>query len=185
MNSTASTVIVMIVVCVIVVIPPLITMTARVDNVTQQNVQAIVDEFVLEIVNTGRITKNMYKNFDNKLNTNGNVLYEIDIEIHVLDENPGKKTAQTNYTKIGENVYLIYYTTQILPAIGIKVDNQDVSSTEQMLLPAGSKVFVKATSEDPTANQTLTSSMLGFSNAGENAITASASGMVTVEGGAE
>ena len=104
------------------------------------------------------------------------------MEIKVLDENPGKKTAQTNYTKIGENVYYSKYTTQILKEIGIKTDNQTPSSEDTMMLKEGDIVFVEVKNTNSTAAQTLKSSFIGFSNAGEYAISASSSGMVTVNG---
>ena len=45
-----------------------------------------------------------YEEFEERLASTGNT-YEIELEVKILDENPGKKAAQANYTKIGENVY--------------------------------------------------------------------------------
>lgn len=181
MQNSTSTIIALFIAGILIFIVPLVTLTDRSDNVAQENVKQIVEEFVTEVRNTGKLTKAQFQDFENKLDATGNT-YDIEIQIQVLDENPGKKTAQANYTKIGENVYYTQYTTQILPQIGIKVDNQDVESKDTMLLKEGDIITVEVKNENSTAAQTLKSSFIGFSNAGEYSISASSSGMVTVNG---
>ena len=184
MQNTTSTLIALVVAAILIFIVPLITLTGRSDNVTQQNVELIVEEFVTEIRNTGKLTRTTYQNFESQLNsTTGNNSYSIEIEVKHLDENPGKKTAQANYTKIGENVYYSEYTTQVLKQIGIKTDNDIVDADKNtMILKEGDIVTVEVKNSNSTAAQTLKSSFLGFSNAGEYVISASSSGMVTVNG---
>lgn len=186
MQNTTSTIIALFVAAVLLFIVPLVTLTDRNDNVTQENVRLIVEEFVTDVKNTGVLTREKYQNFENRLASTGNV-YEIEMEIQHLDENPGKKTAQANYTKIGENVYYSEYTTQILRQIGVKTnDNESVSSTDDtILLKEGDIVYVGVKNDNSTAAQTLKSSFLSFSNAGEYAISASSSGMVNVNGSKE
>ena len=180
-NSTA-TIIALLVAGVLLFIVPLVTLTDRSDNVAQENVKLIVEEFVTEIRNTGKLTRARYQEFENKLDATGSNSFDIEIELKYLDENPGKKTAQTNYTKIGENVYYSEYTTQILKQLGIKVDNENASLSDAIILKEGDYVFVEVKNANSTAAQTLKSSFIGFSNAGEYAISASSSGMVTVNG---
>lgn len=182
MQNSASTIVVIIVAGVLIIIVPLVTLTARIDNVTQANVQLIVDEFVIDITNTGLLTNDKYQAFVLALDSSGNNTYEIELEIQSLDENPGKKKAQINYTKIGENVYYSDFTTQILPQIGIKVNEDTPISGYVVELQPGDIISVKVKNTNPTSNQTLKSSFIGFSNAGEYAISASSSGMVTVNG---
>ena len=138
-----------------------------------------------EIKNTGKLTRTAYQNCENRLAATGNT-YDVEIEIHHLDENPGKKTAQANYTKIGENVYYIEYTTQVLNKIGIKVgedtSNSNDNDNDTMLLKEGDMVYVNVKNENSTAAQNLKSSLFNYSNAGEYVISASSSGMVTVNG---
>lgn len=177
MQNTASTIIAVFVAAVLLFIVPLVTLTNRNDNVTQENVKLIVEEFVTEIKNTGKLSKTAYQNLENRLVATGNT-YDIEVEIHHLDENPGKKTAQANYTKIGENVYYTEYTTQVLNKIGIG----DTASGDTMLLKEGDMVYVSVKNENSTAAQTLKSSLFNYSNAGEYVISASSSGMVTVNG---
>lgn len=161
---------------------PFVTLTARVDNVTQANAQLIVEETIQEVTNTGMLTRAMYQNLENRLAATGNT-YNIEIEIHHLDENPGKKTAQANYTKIGENVYYIEYKSQVLPQLGIKVGEETSSSSnDRILLKEGDKIYIGVTNESPTANQTLNSSLFNISNQDDDVISASSSGMVKVNG---
>lgn len=181
MQNSASTLIAIFVAAILLFIVPLVTLTDRNDNVTQENVKLIVEEFVTEIRNTGKLTRTQYEDFQNKLSATGNV-YETEMEIQHLDENPGKKTVQANYTKIGENVYYSEYTTQILKNLGIKVDGEAVSSNDTIILKEGDFVSVGVKNGNSTAAQTLKSTFLSFSNKGEYVISANSSGMVTVNG---
>lgn len=182
MQSSTSTIIALVVAGVLLFIVPLMTLTTRSDNVTQENVKLIVEEFVTEIKNTGKLTRAQYQDFETKLDSTGNNSYDIQVEIKHLDENPGKKTAQANYTKIGENVYYSEFTTQILSQIGIKVDGEEIKNNDTILLDEGDIIFVEVKNTNSTAAQTLQSSFIGVSNADEYVISASSSGMVTVNG---
>ena len=183
MQNITSTIIALLIAGGLIFIVPLVTLTDRSDNVAQENAKRIVEQFVTEVKNTGKLTRAQYQNFESRLNTLGSNTYEIEIEIKHLDENPGKKTAQVQYTKIGENVYYSEFTTQILKRIGIKVDNETVNASDkEILLKEGDIISVEVKNENSTAAQTLKSSLIGFSNAGEHAISASCSGMVTVNG---
>ena len=182
MQNTASTIIALVTAGVLLFIAPLVTLTDRSDNVAQQNVELIVEEFVTDVQNTGKLTRAKYEKFESELDTIGNTTYDIEIQIQHIDENVGKKTAQANYTKIGENVYYSEYTTQILKQIGIQTDDTVPSQSDTMLLKEGDIIYVSVKNVDSTAAQTFKSSFLGFSNAGEYVISASSSGMVTVNG---
>jgi len=182
MQNTTSTIIALVLAGVLIFIVPLVTLTGRSDNVTQQKVELIVEEFVTEIMNTGKLTRAKYQDLESELDSTGNNSYSIEIEIKHLDENPGKKTAQANYTKIGENVYYSEFTTQVLKQIGIKTDNQEPSQSDTMILKQGDIIYVEVKNTNSTAAQTLKSSFIGFSNEDEYTIKASSSGMVTVNG---
>lgn len=182
MQNTTATILALFVAGALLFISPLVTLTNRSDNVTQENVKLIVEEFVTEIRNTGKLTRAKYQEFENKLNSAGNNSYDVEIEIKHLDENPGKKTSQANYTKIGENVYYSEFTTQVLNQIGIKTSNENPTTEDTMILKEGDFIYVEVRSTNSTAAQTLESSFIGFSNAGEHAIKASSSGMITVNG---
>ena len=173
MQNSTSTLVALFVAAVFIFIVPLVTLTTRNDNVVQENVKLIVEEFVTDVKNTGEITKEKYENFENKLLATGNT-YNIDMEVKYLDENPGKKLTQANYTKIGENVYYSEYTSQIL--------NKLDSASGKITLKEGDRIYVEVSNENSTAAQTIKSSFLSFSNEGEKVIKADSSGMVTVNG---
>ncbi len=174
MQNSTSTIIAIFVAAVLLFVVPIVTLTTRNDNVTQENVKQIVEEFVTDIKNTGTLTTEKYQNFENRLSATGNT-YNIEMEIQHLDENPGKKLTQANYTKIGENVYYSEYTTQILDKI--------LTNGSTITLKEGDMVYVGVSNENSTAAQNLKGSLLNFSNAGEEAVSAKSSGMVNVNGG--
>ena len=182
MKESASTIVALFAAAILLFIIPLVTLTERNDNVTEEKVKLIVEEFVTELQNTGKLTRARYQEFQNELDATGNT-YEIEMEFKYLDENPGEKTVQANYTKIGDNVYYSEYTTQILKRIGIKVDNDEVNSSDKtIILKEGDFVYVGVKNENSTAAQNLKSSIFSFSNAGEYVISANSSGMVTANG---
>lgn len=171
MQSSTSTIIAICVASVLLFVVPLVTLTDRNDNVVQENVKLIVEEYVSDIRNTGKITAEGFQDFENRLSATGNV-YDIEMQVQILDENPGKKTMQANYTKIGENVYYSEYTSQVLEKL----------KGGTITLKEGDLVYVSVTNQNSTAAQTLKSSFLSFSNAGEYVISADSSGMINVNG---
>lgn len=174
MQNSTSTIIAIVVSAALLFVVPLVTLTDRNDNVVQENVKLIVEEFVTDVKNTGKLTMAKYQEFENRLYATGNV-YDVEMELKILDENPGKKNTQANYTKIGENVYYSEYTTQIL-------DKLNASSNKMIALKEGDLISVAVKNQNSTAAQTLKSAFLSFSNEGQYVISASSSGMVNVNG---
>lgn len=177
MQNTTTTVIAICTAAALLLVAPLVTLATRNDNVVQENVRLIVDEFVTDVQNTGTLTTAKYQDFENKLAATGNT-YDIDIEIQHLDENPGKKTTQANYTKIGENVYYSDYTTQVLNQLNIGT----TTGKGKIILKEGDRIVVDVKNTNETQAQTLKSSFLSFSNAGQYVIQESGEGMIKVNG---
>lgn len=172
LGDSSSTIAAIVLAVILIIGVPLVTLTQRNDNVVQENTKLITDSYVKDIVNTGKMTRARYQEFVDELAATGT--YDIEIEVQKLDENPGKKTAQVNYTKIGENMYVTETKTQI---------EEEWDTLDGVInLSEGDIVSVKLKNADSTANQNLMSSIFSFSNAGEDAITASSSGMVTAKG---
>ncbi len=180
-NSTTSVIIVLLVV-VVLTAGMIITLETRVDNVSQQEAQKMVENFVAEVANTGTLTRSQYQSFQNQLNSKTGKNCDIEIEAQILDENPGKKTAQANYTKIGENVYVVYKDTQILPEIGIAVGNATVNSNNDTKTFKPGDIFSCTVTSSDSSAQNLKGSVLNYSNAGEQSVSASSSAMCTVYG---
>ena len=77
MQNSTSTMIALFVAAVLLFIVPLATLTDRSDNVTQENVKLVVEEFVTDIRNTGKLTRAKFQDFENKLDATGNNSYNI------------------------------------------------------------------------------------------------------------
>ena len=112
MSDTLVTVIAIALAAILMFVFPLMTMSDRTDDVSQLAVETATTEFVDEIRTTGKITPDKYSKFIENISSTGNT-YNVEMEVKVKDENPGKKTTQTSNDKIGENVYYSVYTSQI------------------------------------------------------------------------
>ena len=172
MQNTATTVIAICLAATLLFVAPLVSLTERNDNVVQENVELLVNEFVTDVQNTGVVSQTKYQALENSLAATGNT-YNIEMEVQHLDENPGKKTTQANYTKIGENVYYSEYTTQVL---------EQLNSNGKMNLKEGDRIVVNVKNTNTTQAQTLKGSLLSFTNAGQYTISAISTGMINVNG---
>lgn len=149
---------------------PLLAVSQSGDDVSQLAVQSATTEFIDQVRSTGKLTLDDYDKYVQTINATGNT-YDVELEIKRKDENPGKKTAQTQYEKIGENTYYVEYTTQIKQALnkpgGIKLKEGDIVSAT-----------VKNT--NMTISQTLRNFFYKVTGNNTYQIGASHSGIVTV-----
>ena len=175
MGDSLGTVIVIAIAAILMFVFPLMTMADRTDDVSQLTVQTETTEFVDEIRTTGKITPEKYDQFVQSITSTGN-LYDVDIEVKVLDENPGVKTTQTSYTKIGENIYYTQYTTQILNEI-------EQNDKHKKVLKEGDIVTVKALNTNTTIAQLLRNFLYRVAGNDTSSIAASHSGIITSNGG--
>ena len=109
MGDTLITVIAIVLAAVLMFVFPLMTMSDRTDDVSQLSVETATTDFVDDVRTTGKLTMDKYSKFVENISATGNS-YDVEMELNVLDENPGKKTTQAEKTKIGENVYYTMYT---------------------------------------------------------------------------
>ena len=112
MGDTLITVVAIVLAATLMFVFPLMTMSNRADDVSQLSVQSLTTQFVDDVRTTGKITSDKYNKFVENIHSTGNT-YDVEIEVKVRDENPGKKTTQANSKKIGDDVYYSIYTTQI------------------------------------------------------------------------
>ncbi len=112
MSDTLITVVAVVLAAVLMFIFPLMSVAERGDDMSQLTVETATSEFVNKATSTGKITLTDYQELIDKIHSTGNV-YDVDMEVKVLDENIGKKSAWTTGTVIGENQYYSVYTTQI------------------------------------------------------------------------
>lgn len=73
-------------------------------------VQSYTTEFGNQVCMRGKLTTEMLDSFKQKLNATGNS-YEVEIELHIADPNPGKKTENQ---QVGDTTYYVLYTQQVM-----------------------------------------------------------------------
>ena len=172
MSDTLITVIAIALAAVLMFVFPLMTMSDRTDDVSQLAVETATTDFVDEVRTTGKITPDKYSKFIENIGSTGNT-YNVEMQVQVLDENPGKKTTQSQKDKIGENVYYSVYTSQLEDILN---SNKNYNLKEGDLF----SVNVKNT------NQTLAQQLKNFfyTVVGNDTYTIAAShgGMVTATG---
>ena len=116
MSDSLITIVAIFLAVILMFIFPLMSIADRNDDMAETTVQAAVTEFVDTAKSTGKITSAEYGKFLSKIEATGNT-YDVEIEVKVLDENVGKKSAWTEGTVIGENVYYSIYTSQIVESL--------------------------------------------------------------------
>ena len=174
MGDSLITVVVIVLAAVLMFVFPLLTVSENSDNTAQLSVQNATTDFVENIRSTGKITLDAYDKYIQTINSTGNK-FDVEIEVQVLDENPGVKTAQTDYTKIGENIYYTQYTTQVL--------NEIENGNHKKTLKEGDIVTVKALNTNTTIAQLLRNFLYRVSGNDTSSIAASHSGIITSNGG--
>ena len=173
MGDTLITVIAIVLAAVLMFVFPLMTMSDRTDDVSQLSVETATTEFVDDVRTTGKLTIDKYNSFVRTLSATGNS-YEVEMEVQVLDDNPGKKVTEAEYTKVGENYYYSEYTTQILDEI-----NSDAGA---MYLKQGDMVTVSVKNTNRTIGTILRDFFYSVTGNNSATVTASHSGIVNVNG---
>ncbi len=173
MSDTVVTVLAIFLAAILMFIFPLMSTSDRTDDITTQAVESATTDFVDEIRSTGKITQDSYDNFVQTISSTGNS-YEVEMEVQVLDDNPGKKVTEAEYTKVGENYYYSEYTTQILDEI-----NSDAGA---MYLKQGDMVTVSVKNTNRTIGTILRDFFYSVTGNNSATVTASHSGIVNVNG---
>ena len=173
MSDTVVTVLAIFLAAILMFIFPLMSTSDRTDDITTQAVESATTDFVDEIRSTGKITQDSYDNFVQTISSTGNS-YEVEMEVQVLDDNPGKKVTEAEYTKVGENYYYSEYTTQILDEIN--------SDSGAMYLKQGDMVTVSVRNTNRTIGTILRDFFYSVTGNNTATVTASHSGIVNVNG---
>ena len=169
MGDTLITVVAIVLAATLMFVFPLMTMSNRADDVSQLSVQSLTTQFVDDVRTTGKITSDKYNKFVENIHSTVNT-YDVEIEVKVRDENPGKKTTQANSKKIGEDVYYSIYTTQI---------ENTLKNNNAYNLKEGDIVSVSVKNTNTTMSQQLSG---GTSTGLTGTIAGEASGIVTANG---
>lgn len=174
MGDTLITIIAIGLAAVLMFVFPLMTMADRTDDASQLSVQTATTEFVDDIRTTGKLTMDKYSKFVENISSTGNS-FDVEMELKVLDENPGKKTTQANATKIGENVYYSKYTSQLL-------DELSTSGKKTLSLKEGDIFSVSVKNTNSTISQQLKNFFYTVAGNDTYTITAEHAGIVTSNG---
>lgn len=172
MGDTFMVVIVIGLAVILMFVVPLMTMADRTDDVAQLTVSAATSDFVDNIRTTGKITPDEYDKFLQTLTSTGNT-YDVEIELKILDENPGKKAVQVTKDKIGENYYYGVFDSQVKELL-------DADKTYP--LKEGDRVNVKVKNTSLTLSQQLKNFLYTVVGNDTYTIAAQYSGTVTVNG---
>ena len=92
---------------------PLMLVSDSADDIAQLTSQTAANNFVDEVIKSGKITAKEYEDLNDILITTGNS-YEIEIELKILDFNTAQKYTIDNSLEMGnKNTYYSIYTSQI------------------------------------------------------------------------
>ena len=176
MSDTLVTIVAIALAAILMFVFPLMTMSDRTDDVSQLTVETATTEFVDDVRTTGKLSLDKYSKFEENNSSTGNS-YNVEMELIVLDENPGKKTTQANATKIGDNVYYSKYTSQILDDI---TDSSGKSKT--ISLKEGDIFSANVKNTNTTMSQQLKNFLYKVSGNDTYTIAAEHAGIVTANG---
>ena len=172
MSDTLITIVAILLAAVLMFIFPLLSVSERSDDISQLSIASATAEFVDNSRSIGKITMDNYTTLISKINATGNS-YDVELEVKVLDENIGKKSAWTQGTVIGENVYYSVYTSQIverLKAEGVYV------------MKEGDIISASVKNTNKTLSQTIRGVFYSLSGSDVYSILAQHSGIVTANG---
>lgn len=172
MGDSLITIVAIFLAAVLMFVFPLMSMSERTDDVSQLAVQTATTEFVDKVRTTGKLTLADYEKYVSTITATGNS-FDIDIELQFLDENPGVKTTQANVTKIGENLYYNFYTSQV---------EEMLNDKSKITLKEGDRISVTAKNTNKTISQTLKNFFYQIAGNDTYQIFAQHTGIVTATG---
>lgn len=181
MEDTTVSIIGIIIAAIIMFVVPLMLIADRADDISQLVVQTATSEFVNDVIKSGKITNEKYEKFASQLASSGNV-YEIDMEVKILDENTSKIATDNNNSKVGNNTYYSIFTSQIEDIIGRSDSNTENNSDGKIILKQGDAISVTVRNSSKTLSQSLKSFYYTPIGSDIQIITATASGTVAING---
>lgn len=172
MGDSLITIVAIFLAAVLMFVFPLMSMSERTDDISELAVQTATTEFVDKVRTTGKLTLDDYDKYVSTLTSTGNS-FDVDIELQFLDENPGVKTTQAEITKIGENLYYSFYTSQV---------ESMLNDSGTILLKEGDRIAVTAKNTNQTISQILKNFFYQIAGNDTYQIAAQHAGIVTATG---
>lgn len=179
MSDTLITIVAILLAAVLMFIFPLLSVSERSDDISQLSIASATAEFVDNSRAVGKITMDNYTKLITTINATGNS-YDVEMEVKILDENIGKKSAWTQGTVIGENVYYSVYTSQIVEVL----EDRDgtYGSNGVYTMKEGDIFSVSVKNTNKTLSQTIRGVFYSMSGSDVYSIMAQHSGVVTANG---
>lgn len=171
MSDSLITIVAIFLAAILMFVFPLMSVAERSDDISQLSVQTATNEFVDTSRTIGKITWTNYNNLITTLAATGNS-YDVDMEVKILDENVGKKSAWTSGTVVGEHVFYSVYGTQILDQMAKDGENGEYKMKE------GDIFSVSVKNTNTTLAQSIRSIFYSISGSGTSQIVAQSSGIV-------
>ena len=172
MSDTLITIVAILLAAVLMFIFPLLSVSERSDDISQLSIASATAEFVDNSRSVGKITMDNYTKLITTINATGNS-YDVEMEVKILDENIGKKSAWTQGTVIGENVYYSIYTSQVVEVL----EKSGVYTMKE-----GDIFSVSVKNTNKTLSQTIRGVFYSMSGSDVYSIMAQHSGVVTANG---
>ncbi len=179
MSDTLITIVAILLAAVLMFIFPLLSVSERSDDISQLSIASATAEFVDNSRAVGKITMDNYTKLITTINATGNS-YDVEMEVKILDENIGKKSAWTQGTVIGENVYYSVYTSQIVEVLEDR--NGTYGSNGVYTMKEGDIFSVSVKNTNKTLSQTIRGVFYSMSGSDVYSIMAQHSGVVTANG---
>ena len=176
MGDSLTTIIAIFLAALLLFVFPLMTVAERSDDITQLNLQTATDEFVDNVRQTGVFKLEDWTKYIEQISSVGGVVPEPSSVLYILDENPGVKTTQAEMTKIGENVYYKFYTSQI------EEELKRSENGNKIVLKQGDRIEVSVKNTNKTMAQILRNFFYSLSGNNAYEIAAKHGGVVTVNG---
>ena len=118
------------------------------------------------------VSQTYYQKLISTLSATGNS-YDVEMEVKILDENIGKKSAWTSGTVIGENSSYSIGTTSIV---------EEITQKGSYSLKEGDVFIVRVKNTNKTLAQTIRGAIYTVAGSDNYSIAAEASGMVQANG---
>lgn len=154
---------------------PFFLLADRNDDISQLVVSNETAAFVDNVIKTGTITAEDYSNYQQSLNKSGNV-YEIDLEVKILDKNYAQTYTNTN-GQLGQNKYYSIYTSQIEEQL-----SNSKGIDRKINLKEGDIISVVAKNNSLTLSQAIRNVYYTIVGDDLHIIVATGSGIVAING---
>ena len=177
MSDTLVTILAILLAAILMFIFPLLAVSEQSDSISQLSVQSATAEFVDNSRAIGKITLDNYEKLVSTINATGNT-YDVELELKILDENIGKKSAWTQGTVIGENVYYSIYTSQIMS----KLSDENADSKGAYVMKEGDILSCTVRNTNKTLSQSVRGIFYSISGSDTYTIAAQHAGIVTANG---